>query len=394
METNTLLVRYGEIGLKGGNRPVFERTLCQNLKSALDGAVGVRTLRMRGRILVEADSDLSPYLERAAQVFGVTSLSPTTKLFLDPEAILEEAARQVGLALEREFAGMETVRFRITVNRSNKAFPMRSAELVNSLAGRILSSQPRLQVDLEHAQLNLEVDLREQHALVFARRIPGPAGLPVGTMGRGLTLLSGGIDSPVAAWMCMKRGLRMEFISFYSFPHVGPQSREKIIRLAEKLSEWQPRTVLHVVPFAAYQEAIRDACPSRYRTVLYRRAMQRIASVVASRRKCKALITGESLGQVASQTMQNMAVIEEASRWPVLRPLIGMDKVEAIEMARRIGTYPLSTLPAPDCCTVFQPESPIIFGQLKEALAAEEALDLDTLTLDAVRGAEKLELPE
>jgi thiamine biosynthesis protein ThiI len=253
---------------------------------------------------------------------------------------------------------------------------------------------PQLKVDLNHAELDLEIDLREEQALIFARRIDGPGGLPVGTLGRGMTLLSGGIDSPVAAWMGMKRGLRMEFVSFYSFPHVGPQSREKIIRLAEKLAEWQPRTMLHIVPFSAYQEAIRDNCPAPYRTILYRRAMSRIACRLASRRKCKALVTGESLGQVASQTMQNIAAIEEASTLPILRPLIGMDKVEAIDMARRIVTYDLSNLPAPDCCTVFQPESPVLFAKLEDVHKAEAALDLDTLTLEAVRGTEKLELPE
>ncbi|MCP4093047.1 MAG: tRNA 4-thiouridine(8) synthase ThiI [Planctomycetes bacterium] len=393
-QKSTLLVRYGEIGLKGGNRPAFERALCANLKSALGPLPGLITLRRRGRILVEADVDLKAHIARAAQVFGVTSLSPADKLYLDAEAIKKRAAELVQESLQQHFAGREQVTFRITVNRGNKAFPKTSLQLTLELADLVLPANPSLKVQLKGAELTLEVDIREEEALVFARRHAGPAGLPVGSMGRGLTLLSGGIDSPVAAWMMMKRGMRMEFVSFYSFPHTGPQSREKIIRLAEELGQWQPRTVLHMVPFAAYQEAIRDTCPEPYRTVLYRRAMQRIASLVAARRKCRALVTGESLGQVASQTMQNMAVIEEASRIPVLRPLIGMDKTEAITMARNIGTYKLSTLPAPDCCTVFQPESPIIFGRLEDALKAEEALDIETLTFQAVKGAEKLELPE
>ena len=393
-QKSTLLIRYGEIGLKGGNRPAFERALCQNIKSALGPLPGLITLRRRGRILIEADVDLNAHTSRVSQVFGVTSLSSVDKLYLDPEAIKARAAKVVAEALQKDFPGRDAVRFRISVNRGNKAFPLTSLQFTYELADLILPAHPELQVDLKNAELNLEVDIREEEALVFARRIQGPAGLPVGTMGRGLTLLSGGIDSPVAAWMMMKRGMRMEFVSFYSFPHVGPQTREKIIRIADKLAEWQPRTVLHMVPFTPYQEAIRDSCPARYRTVLYRRAMQRIASLIAARRKCRALITGESLGQVASQTMQNIAVIEEASRIPVLRPLIGMDKTEAISLARNIGTYQLSTLPAPDCCTVFQPESPIIFGLLEEALEAEKALDLGTLTFEAVKGAEKIELPE
>jgi thiamine biosynthesis protein ThiI len=391
---STLLVRYGEIGLKGGNRPAFERALCENLKSALGPLPGLIALRRRGRILLEADVDLVPHMQRASQVFGVTSLSPVDKLYLDPEAIIARAALVLADAIQKDFVGREQVLFRISVNRGNKSFPTTSMQFTQEIASVVLPLHPQLKVDLKNAELNLEVDIREEEALVFARRVKGPGGLPSGTMGRGLTLLSGGIDSPVAAWMMMKRGMRMEFVSFYSFPHVGPQTREKIIRIAEKIGEWQPRTVLHMVPFTAYQEAIRDSCPARYRTVLYRRAMQRIASLIAARRKLRALVTGESLGQVASQTMQNMTVIEEASRIPVLRPLIGMDKTEAIDRARNIGTYQLSTLPAPDCCTVFQPQSPVIFGRLEEALEAEQALDIGTLTFQAVKGAEKLELPE
>ncbi len=393
-QKSTLLVRYGEIGLKGGNRPAFERALCHNLVSALGPLPGLVASRRRGRILLEADVDLTASMHHVAQVFGVTSFSPVENLYLDPDAIITRAAEVLADALKTDFAGREQVLFRISVNRGNKSFPLSSLQFTRQIAENVMPAFPQLKVDLKHAELNLEVDIREEEALVFARRIQGPGGLPSGTMGRGLTLLSGGIDSPVAAWMCMKRGMRMEFVSFYSFPHVGPQSREKIIRIAEKLAEWQPRTVLHMVPFTPYQEAIRDHCPPRYRTVLYRRAMQRIASLIAARRRCRALITGESLGQVASQTMQNIAVIEEASRIPVLRPLIGMDKIEAIARARIIGTYDLSTLPAPDCCTVFQPQSPVIFGRLAEALEAEKALDLGALTFQAVKGAEKIELPE
>lgn len=393
-ETSTLVIRYGEIGLKGGNRPVFERALCENLKAALGPLPGLRTQRLRGRILVQAQVPLEDHAHRAAQVCGVTSLSPAVSTHLDLDLVIATAVSQLEQSMLKEFAGRDQVPFRITVNRSNKAFPHTTPEIIEKLAEAVLSRWPELKVDLNHAELNLEIDFREDQALVFARRIAGPGGLPVGTLGRGMTLLSGGIDSPVAAWMGMKRGLRMEFISFYSFPHVGPQSREKIIRLAEKLAEWQPRTLLHIVPFSAYQEAIRDNCPAPYRTVLYRRAMSRIACRISGRRKCKALITGESLGQVASQTMQNIAAIEEASTLPILRPLIGMDKVEAIDIARRIGTYDLSNLPAPDCCTVFQPESPVLFANLEDVHAAEAALDLDTLTRDAVRGSEMLELPE
>ena len=393
-EKSTMLVRYGELGLKGGNRHIFENALCKNLVSALGPLPGLKTRRVRGRILVHADCPLEDHVDRAAMVFGVTSVSPVKEVYLDHDLMVKTAMEQLACTLTEDFPGQTKIPFRVTVNRSNKSFPYRSREMVLTLAEAAMTKYDTLEVNLKHAELELEVDIREEQALIFARRIQGPGGLPVGTLGRGMTLLSGGIDSPVAAWMGMKRGLRMEFVSFYSFPHTGPQSREKIIRLAEKLDEWQPRTVLHIVPFAPYQEAIRDYCNPAYRTVLYRRAMTRIACRLSGRRKCKALITGESLGQVASQTLQNIATIEDASTLPILRPLIGMDKIEAIARAREIGTYDLSILPAPDCCTVFQPDSPVLFASKDEARAAEAVLDLDKLTLDAIQSAEKLELSE
>ena len=391
---NSLVIRYGELGLKGGNRNTFEHALCDNLKVALKDVPGFKTSRQRGRITCNADIDLAPFAERASKVFGITSVSPATTTYLDADLIVARTIECVSEALINDFAGRDEVSFRITVKRANKQFPLRSRELTQKIAEAILPLHPQLKVDLQNAELNLEVDIREELASVFARRHKGYGGLPVGSMGRGMCLLSGGIDSPVAAWMCMKRGMRMEFISFYSFPHVGPQTREKIIRLAEKVGEYQPRTILHMIPFAPYQEAIRDNCPASYRTVLYRRAMQRIATAMAKRNRCKALITGESLGQVASQTMQNIAAIEDASGLPVLRPLIGMDKTEAIELAKRIGTFELSTQPVPDCCTVFQPESPVIHGSAAEAQLAEADLDISNLTYAAVTGAEKLEFPE
>jgi tRNA uracil 4-sulfurtransferase len=393
-----LLVRYGEIGLKGGNRPLFEKALVENLRHALADAPNLRILRMRGRLLLRSDAPADELVRDAARVFGVTSLSPATEILTDaeslPQAIMDAALARALEAL-RDFAGRSTpVRFRITVNRADKRFPIGCPDFQRLVAEFVMPQCDNLVVDLHDPELNLEIDIRPEASFVFARRIEGPGGLPVGTMGRVLCLLSGGIDSPVAAWLAMKRGMRVEFVSFYSFPHVGPQSREKIIRIAAELSQWQPRTMLHMVPFADYQTNIRDHCPEPYRTVLYRRAMQRIASGIAFRRKGKALITGESVGQVASQTLENMRVIEDASTLPVLRPLVTMDKTETIALARKIGTFQLSTLPAPDCCTVFQPESPVIYGRVAEAHAAEASLELKQLTYEAVKGTERIKFPQ
>jgi tRNA uracil 4-sulfurtransferase len=390
-----LLIRYGEIGLKGGNRPLFEQALVRNLKLALAYAPELRIQRLRGRMLLTSALPAAELALDAQKVFGVTSVSPAHEVAPTQEAIFEAALECTENALRTDFAGAtEPIRFRVTVNRANKRFPISSFDFAPLVASHVLPRTDGMKVDLKNPQLELEIDIRVEGAWVFARRLKGYGGLPVGTMGRVHCLLSGGIDSPVAAWQCMKRGMRVEFVSFYSFPYVGPQSREKIIKLAEKLSEWQPTTVLHMVPFADYQTAIRDNCPEPYRTILYRRAMQRIASRIGQRRKTKALVTGESVGQVASQTLENMRVIEEASHYPVLRPLVTYNKVEAVELARRIGTYELSTLPAPDCCTVFQPESPVIYGRLAEAVEAESALDLDTLTHEALIGTERIHFPQ
>jgi|TARA_B100000959_G_scaffold136032_2_gene142940 thiamine biosynthesis protein ThiI len=389
-----LIVRYHEIALKGGNRAMFEKRLDQNLQSALSSFSRVSVRRIRGRMLVQSDTPASRMASAAAKVFGVSSISAAVETEPDLDAIGESARAQVGKILERHYQGRDLVRFRVTSNRADKRFPLSSTEMNGQIGGRILPEFPCLKVSLNDPEVEVEVDLRPEGTWVFSERFRGPGGLPVSSTGRALSLLSGGIDSPVASWLSMKRGMRVDFVSFYSFPHVGPQTRDKIIRQVENLMKWQPRAMLHIVPFAPIQEAIRDFCPATYRTVLYRRAMQRIASKIAKRTKCKVLITGESVGQVASQTLNNLSVIEEASYVPVLRPLITFDKQETIDLAQKIGTFETSNLPAPDCCTVFQPEHPVIYGQIEEAHAAEGPLDLDSLCATAVRETERLHFPE
>ncbi|PCH79413.1 MAG: tRNA 4-thiouridine(8) synthase ThiI [Planctomycetota bacterium] len=393
-KSGALIVRYHEIALKGGNRPMFEKRLERNLRAALKSFDGVQVRRIRGRMLVQADGSPARLEEAAARVFGLANLSTAWEVEPDLEAIAATGRELVEHALTHQYAGLKEVPFRVTVNRAAKSFPHTSVECDRAIGDLVVPHFPRLRVNLKAPILELEVDIRDEGTWVFSGRHPGPGGLPVGVMGRVMCLLSGGIDSPVASWLAMKRGMRVDFVSFYSYPHVGPRTRDKIIRQVENLSRWQPQATLNIVPFAAIQEAIRDNCPPSYRTVLYRRAMQRIATKLAFRSKCKALITGESVGQVASQTLENIRVIEEASGLPVLRPLVTFDKQEAIDIARRIGTFETSNLPAPDCCTVFQPEHPILYGKLEEALAAEAALDINQLTIDAVRANERLHIPE
>jgi thiamine biosynthesis protein ThiI len=234
--------------------------------------------------------------------------------------------------------------------------------------------------------------VREKNAFLFTERLPGPGGLPVGTLGHVLCLLSGGIDSPVAAWMSMKRGCRVSYVTYHSSPYIGEASRKKVVDLVRSLAQYQPTSQLFIVPFTKCQEAIRDFAPERYRTVLYRRMMQRIATRLARRNRCGALVTGESLGQVASQTLENITCIEEASGLPVLRPLIAMDKQDAVNTAQKIGTYETSIQPAPDCCTVFQPEKPVIYGRVEECIEAEASFDVEELVAEALRGTERIKV--
>ncbi|MDA1260598.1 MAG: tRNA 4-thiouridine(8) synthase ThiI [Planctomycetota bacterium] len=390
---DALVVRYGEIALKGGMRAEFERRLCANLRVALQPLPRLEIQRTRGRILVRAGAPLGPAAVAAARVFGVTSVSEVHEVAPEEDAIREQARALTAAALERSHAGRARVSFGVRVNRANPLFPLRSNELASLLGADLQQRHPQLHVNLDAPELNVEVDVRDERALLFVERQPGPGGLPVGTLGRGMCLLSGGIDSPVAAWLAMRRGLRVEFISFLSPPHTGAQTVAKVRRLTEHLATWQPVTWLHMVPMTAVQDALRAATPEPLHTVLDRRAMFRMASRLARRRHARALVTGESLGQVASQTLENIGCTEQAARMPVLRPLITYDKVDTMALARRIGTLPISELPAPDSCTVWLPRSPVLRSRIGEAQAAEEKVPLEDLERQALLEIESLRIP-
>jgi tRNA uracil 4-sulfurtransferase len=382
-----LLVRYAEIALKKGNRPVFERALVRNLKEAAQNVSPVRVEREFGRITVFPERRAARVAERLADVPGVKTISPVWRSACDPEDIARVAKDLVTDALA-EHTGPLPVSFRIRVRRAEKRFPMNSGELEHYLGPKILPGPEQVKVDLVNAELTLGVEVRSDRAWLFLRSLAGPGGLPVGTLGRGLVLLSGGIDSPVAAWLAMKRGCRVGYVSFHSSPYIGEGFVKKVHDLAHALGRYQRRARLFVVPFAEVQEAVRDLAPEAYRTVLYRRFMQRIADRLAHAHDYRVLITGEALGQVASQTMENMECIGAATDRMVLRPLLTYDKEEAVALARRIGTFELSNVPEPDCCTVFQPKRPIIRGKLSECLAAEAKMDSAGLIERAVDGTE------
>ena len=394
-----ILVRYGELALKGKNRASFERRLVENMKAATEAGAPwpLRHLRERGRILVEPKGEPSPAERHAAlswaarrlqEVPGISSLSLCTGVDRDPAAI--SAAVNAALGEHLEFA-RGTTTFRITSRRPDKSFELTSVELDRHVAERIPEGLwDKLKVDLKQPELEVGIEVRPERAFVHTERLAGVGGLPVGSLGRALCLLSGGIDSPVAAWYAMKRGCRTDLLSFLSPPYIGAGTRSKLIDLARSISRFQPKTTLYLAPFTEIQESIRDLCPPPYRTILYRRFMQRIGSRLARRRRMRALVTGESIGQVASQTLENIACIEAASSIPVIRPLIAFDKQESVDVAKRIGTYDLSNRPEPDCCTVFQPDAPMIFGKLEACLEAEEALDVDALALRSLKAIEEV----
>lgn len=383
-----LLVRYGELSLKGGNRPYFERTLVRNIKAACRDLSEVKVERIWGRMAVTPERRLQRVARRLQNVFGIASISTVRSTEPTLEAITNLSAEVLRSALE-SFPSDGQVRVRLRTRRADKRFPLNSTQISQTVAETILLEYgERLKVDLKHADITLELDVRRERAFVFADRLPGLGGLPVGTLGLGLCLLSGGIDSPVAAWLSMKRGCAMDFVSFHSHPFIGEGSKRKIEQLVSRLARYQAKSRLYSVPFADIQTAIRDNAPSSYRTVLYRRAMQRIASRIAGLVRAKALITGESLGQVASQTIENMTCIEDASSLPVFRPLLTFDKNETIDIAQRIGTFDISNIPEPDCCTVFMPPKPIIHGKVEICRDAEQGFDLDGLIDAALDGAE------
>jgi len=386
-EPEAVLVRYAEIALKKGNRSAFERALVRNLREAAEPLSPLRVERTFGRITVVPERRTPRVAARLAEVFGVKNVSPVWGAETHPEEIARVGKALVADALAQH-PGPRPIPFRIRVRRAEKRFPMTSTELEHFLGPHVLPGPEEVKVDLTGAQMTLGIEVRAERTWLFLRTLPGPGGLPVGTLGRALTLLSGGIDSPVAAWLAMKRGCRLAYLSFHSAPYVGERFVKKVTDLVRALTRWQAQARFYVTPFAEVQTAIRDGAKEAYRTVLYRRMMQRIAARLAAEHRYGALVTGDSLGQVASQTMENMICIGAATPLLVLRPLLTFDKEEIVALARRIETFELSNVPEPDCCTVFQPTKPVIRGRLEECLAAEAALDVEGLVERAVQETE------
>ena len=379
---NTILIRYGELFLKGNNRGYFESALAKKIRTALENFT-FKFVRAQNRFLIEDYDEAyeTDIIDKLTKIFGIHSVSVAVKV-KSTEEELEKAA----VLMMKDKSGT----FRVTVNRADKKIQKSSMELAARLGGAVLESNPNLTVNLHVFDTDLYVDIRENGlSYLFTDKIMGAGGMPVGTAGAGMVLLSGGIDSPVAAYMMAKRGLKLHAIHFHSAPYTSEMAKQKVVDLAGIVKNYSGPIVLHVIPFTDVQLKIHEKCPAELMITIMRRFMMRIAERIAKANSCGALITGESLGQVASQTMESITVtngvIEDL---PVFRPLIGMDKTEIMDIARNIDTYDTSILPYEDCCTVFLPKNPVIRPKLETVLKAEAKLDVETLIAACIENQE------
>jgi thiamine biosynthesis protein ThiI len=384
----SILCRYGELFLKGGNRGFFLRAMADNVRRAVRDLPGAVVSTPYGRILVRVPDELrEDAASRLERVFGLVSLSAGAEAAPDLASITDTAVREARLAIaQRPELGKS---FKVETRRANKNFPVRSHDIDCHVGGAVIDALG-LPVDVHRPSLRIGIEVHSSTVYVFAEMRSAPGGLPVGVSGRGLLLLSGGIDSPVAGWLAAKRGLALEALTFHSPPFTGERAKDKVVSLLRILARWQVATTLHVAHFTDTQQRLREAGPAELAVVLYRRMMIRVADLLCDRTRCTAIVTGENLGQVASQTLPNMATIEHVARHLVLRPLLTYDKMETTALARRIGTYDTSALPFEDCCSLFVPAHPATAAKLAEVEAAEAKLDVAQEAAAIAAAAERI----
>lgn len=385
-----LLLKCGEIVLKGLNRHQFEDRLMKNLSRRLKHVANCAITMRQSVFYVEVpdSEDADAVMDCARHVFGFATIC---RAAVCPEKTIESVVETAKTYLAPRFATAKT--FKVESKRGDKRFPLTSTEISQHVGGELADLFPSVKADMHHPELTVHVEMRERYAFVHAGPEPGAGGMPTGTNGRAALLLSGGIDSPVAGWMMAKRGLELLSVHFFSYPYTSERAKEKVLALAQKLTAWCGRMSVMVVPFTRIQEAIRDNCHPELFTLIMRRFMMRIAERLANDYGCGALITGESLGQVASQTMPAMTVTGELCRLPIFRPCIGLDKEEIVTIARKIDTFETSILPYEDCCTVFTPKHPNTKPKLPKILEAESHLDVTALVEEAVQNVEIIHLP-
>ena len=384
-----ILLKPGELVLKGLNRHFFEDRLRANVARRLRSLGDFRITSVQSTIYVEPlseDIDMEEAFRRCHQIFGIIAVCRAAACPKEKEAIAKTAVEYLGEQLSRAKS------FKVESKRSDKTFPMTSIQLSQYVGGVIGDAFPDLPADMHDPDLEVNVEIREQAAYVHAGGEQAAGGLPVGTCGRAVSLLSGGIDSPVATWMIARRGVQIIPVHFFSFPYTSELAKQKVLDLAKLLLPWCGRLTVEIIPFTHIQEEIRDKCPEPYFTLIMRRFMMRLSQEVALANGCGALVTGENLGQVASQTMEALRCTEAPLTLPVLRPLIGMDKEEIIRRARELGTFETSILPYEDCCTVFTPKHPRTRPTPEEVAEAESVLDVEALIKEALAGTERVQI--
>lgn len=393
MEMNTLIIRSGEIALKGMNKPYFERILVEKIRqhTKMFLTLGpIEITRNQGLIFMKADKTipLDELISEISKVFGIASISHALEVDRDMDTIGQVAVSYMMNLVQEK--GIQT--FKVEAKRSDKTYPIPSPEIARIIGAKILVGCKVLKVDVHRPDCLLFVDVRGDYAYIYEEKIPAQGGLPLGTNGRGMLLLSGGIDSPVAGFMMAKRGMALEAVHYHSYPYTSKRAQQKVERLAKIMTQYVGKFKLHVVNLLPAQEEIARVCPGEEMTLLVRRFMMRIAEDLAMQRGCGFLITGENLGQVASQTAEGLVVTDAAVQMPVMRPLIAFDEVDIIKKAQEIGTFETSIEPFEDCCTVFLPKHPATRPKLEDILMSESKLDVPKLTAGIMEGKTVIEI--
>ncbi len=385
-----VLAKYGEIILKGGNRPRFENILINNINNALKqvAKAHVRVMQATVYVNVEDQEKIDLVIERMSKIFGIVSITRA--------AVCEKDIDKIKLCAKEYLKDelQDGVKFKVEAKRSDKAFPFKSPEICMEVGGYLDDEFPNISVDVHNPDRTVKVEVREFGAYIYCmeNKIRGQGGMPIGTGSKATLLLSGGIDSPVAGHMIAKRGVEIDAVNFFSFPYTSERAKEKVISLARIIAQYTSKINLYIVPFTEIQLQIRECCPEEHMTLIMRRFMMRIAERIAEKNKSLALITGESVGQVASQTLAALDVTNAVVDMPILQPLIGMDKLEIMDRAREIGTFETSILPYEDCCTVFTPKHPTVNPRRANIEKTEMALNVSELIESALQGVEKLEI--
>ena len=379
-----IIIKYGELTTKHDNINFFIKTLKNNIESSLSGIDNKITYDV-GRMFIETD-EYDEVVKKLTNTFGIHEINIAYEI--DDRSLDNISKVLIELLSDKEFNT-----FKVVTKRSDKSYPIKSMDVSKSLGGDVLKNKKTVKVDVNNPELLINVEIRNNKAYLYFEKVEGIGGYPVGTLGKGMLMLSGGIDSPIAGYLAMKRGIRIEGVYFDSPPHTSIDAKNKVLELASILSSYSGYVKLHVIHFTEIQEAIYRYCPKEYMITIMRRMMYRIAEKLAHKNNCKAIINGESVGQVASQTLTSMAAINEVIKMPVLRPVCCYDKIEIIDLAKKIGTYDVSIRPFQDCCTIFVPEHPVINPEIEKAREYEQAFDFETLINEAVKNDEVIKLP-